>query len=240
MGAPRPLPPEDDLFARVALHNKLVGSGQIDECVEVIVEEVLEGRPRSSLPSVLIEKGFMSARTAAAVQTAVKAYAARQAGAAGDVPAQLPRIKLKSHAPAGDSQIFVSVKAGGADDKRFVQSMSKTGGWAGLAIDCYRLKVGDGPALEAACRELLASGQKQLHVDIRKLGMVTDEVVRILVEAAGVAATGGSSLALYCEQGTAQMARMVFRDSVEILIGDPPGVADGEELPPVPRIDHKP
>ncbi len=233
MNAPRPLPPEDDLFARVAVHNKLLTSKQLDECVQAILDDVIAGRPRPSLPSVLAEKKFMSARNVAAVQAVIKAYATKQAG----VATQLPKLKLKSHAPAGDSQIFVNAKSAGADHERFVHEVSKPDGWAKLTLDCYRLTTADQPDLEAACRQLLGSGQERLHVDTRKLGMVTDETVRILLKVATDAVAAGRSLVLYCEEGTAQMTRTIFKGQVEVLTDEPPQAIGADELPPVPRID---
>jgi len=40
------LSPEDDLFGRVAVHNKLVTGKQVEECTSFLVAEVAEGKPR--------------------------------------------------------------------------------------------------------------------------------------------------------------------------------------------------
>ena len=94
------LTPEDDLYGRVALHNKLATRRQIEECAEVIAGAVAAGRPRYSLASVLISKGFLSEPAAAALQKAVDDYAAKTAGKAPPAPGLPPeRKQLKKAAP---------------------------------------------------------------------------------------------------------------------------------------------
>jgi len=104
--------PEDDLFSRVILHNKLVTPEQVDACRKMIAGEVAAGQPRRALVNVLISEGMLSPKAAGAVEVALRKNrsrtAVRKKTSAGRIP---PKLKpLKKKAPVGDSRIMVAVK----------------------------------------------------------------------------------------------------------------------------------
>ena len=104
------LTPEDDLFGRVALFNNLITLDQIIECARIISAEMLAGRPRRSLASMLILKGHVTPKQAGAVEAAIRKRAADagQAVPASTGPTPKPR-PMSERAPSGQSQITVAV-----------------------------------------------------------------------------------------------------------------------------------
>ena len=105
--------PEDDLFGRVALFNSLVTLDQIVECARCIAAELVAGRPRKSLATMLIVKGYLKAAAAGAVEAAIRR---KRAGVAPrQIPAGVPAAPtfkpepLLDQAPAGTSQIVVAL-----------------------------------------------------------------------------------------------------------------------------------
>jgi hypothetical protein len=115
------LMPADDLFGRVALFNNLINLEQVVECARAIGAEIVAGRPRRSLATMLILKGHISAPSAGAVEAAIRRQRATQSGAGlaqvqlGPTPKPPP---LAERAPDGTSQIVVALK----DDTGFVES----------------------------------------------------------------------------------------------------------------------
>lgn len=106
------LTPEDDLFGRVALFNSLATLDQIVECARCIAAELVAGRPRRSLATMLILKGYVTASAAGAVEAAIRRkHAPPAAGpAAGGSAAPTRKLApMQSHAPSGASQISVAV-----------------------------------------------------------------------------------------------------------------------------------
>jgi hypothetical protein len=114
------LTPEDDFFGRVALFNNLITLDQIVESARTIGAEMVAGRPRRSLATTLILKGYLSAKAAGAVEAAVRRHHAKQAGGE-PAPTAAPTPKpppMADHAPSGHSQIVVTLEG----DDNFVES----------------------------------------------------------------------------------------------------------------------
>jgi anti-anti-sigma regulatory factor len=226
MSIPRPLPPEDDLFGRVAVHNKLVTREQLDDCVQAIIDEVLADRPPPSLASVLIEKGLLNTYAAAAVQKVVDEYAAKRFGTFSAAPGHPPQPKpMTSPAPAGESQVFVKVEVPEAEDKRFRLTDRETENVAVLTVMAARLGPKDLSALQAYCRRLLKTGRAELQADLRRVDVVNSASIAALVKTAADATAAGGRLVVLCKPEAAGITRMVFRGQVEVR---------GSELPPEP------
>jgi len=114
MTARQVLTPEDDLFGRVALYNKLLTLNEILECSQNIAAELAAGRPRRSLAAVLVAKGYLSPEQAGAVEAAVRRQTAaaqgRSAAPAAPASAASPKpLPMQTHAPTGHSRITVAV-----------------------------------------------------------------------------------------------------------------------------------
>jgi hypothetical protein len=202
---------------RIAAHNKLVTSEQVDECVQAVLDEVIAGRIRPSLASVFIEKEYLSAAAAKAILDAV----AKKFGDESPGSAAPPR--KRTPAPVGDSQVLVPVKDRPAKrDRRFLVSTPEHGRSASLTVGCHHLSPGDGPALEAYCRQLLATGRKRLNVDMRRVGTVPSLVIGILVKAAADAKAAGQQLVLHCSEATGRVVRMMSGSDIEVRTGNAP------------------
>jgi len=223
MSTPTPLSPEDDLFGRVAVHNKLVTREQVDECTRVIVDEVAAGRPRRSLASILIGRGYITALAASAVQKAVSDYAAKHFGqvpaAAGLPPEPKP---LPGHAPAGMSQRVVRPEKQEKEDQRFKLETPK-GTRAGiLAVETSRLYAGDAPALEAALHRLLVTGRADLRLDLRRVESVPSVIIGLIGRSAEEAGNSNRDFLLLCSEPAGKMIRLVLGDALRMKIGKPP------------------
>jgi hypothetical protein len=219
------LPPEDDLFGRVAVHNKLVSKEQVDACAKVIASEVAAGRPRRSLASVLIGKGYVTALAASAVQKAVRDYASKHFGKASPAPGADPEPKpILEPAPSGMSQRKVDVEPQqpGKPDNRFKLSVPEASKGAILSVECSRLYAGDAPALEAACHRLLQTDRSQLRLDMRRVEGIPSVVIGVIGKAATESAKSKRDFMLVCTEATAKMVKLVLGNSVRIKTGKPP------------------
>ncbi len=220
------LTPEDDLFGRVALHNKLVTLNQIVNCARTIATELVAGRPRHSLASLLISRGYLSAQAAAAVEKAVQAGAAKRAGTAAPAAGLPPQPKrMKKPAPAGDSQVLVPVepekkrgKRKLPEDDRFRVEAPKRSRSAILVIDCHNLYPSDAPAFEAACRRLLETDRKKLTLDLRKVRHVPSVIIGELGKAAAEARAAERELVILGSEDTAKVVRLVHGDLLEVRL----------------------
>ncbi len=67
------MPPKS--FPQLAIENGLLTETQIEECREVLAQEVAAGKARRPLDQVIIEKGYMTAEAARAVNTALERLA---------------------------------------------------------------------------------------------------------------------------------------------------------------------
>jgi hypothetical protein len=221
MSSPRPLPPEEDLFVRIALHNKLITGAQAEECVQCVLDEVLAGRVGPSLAAVFVEKGYMGARAAEAVRKAVTATLARRAaGRPGRKSKAKPSFKK---APAGDSQVAVSVsEAPKLQDKRFLVASPANGKAASLTVSCHRLAPADGVVLEAYLGRLIATGREVLNIDLRRVEGVPSLVIGVLVKSWMVARDSGQRVLLHCRPAVAKAVRLVAGRDLEIREGKPP------------------
>jgi hypothetical protein len=115
------LTPEDDLFGRVALYNNLINLEQIVECARAISAEIAAGRPRRSLATVLILKGYLSAQAAGAVEAALRKRLAAAQGGEGAAEPAVPTPKpppMQARAPAGMSQVVVAIEDAPATGQR--------------------------------------------------------------------------------------------------------------------------
>jgi hypothetical protein len=224
MSAPSPLPPEDDFFGRVAVHNKLVSREQVDECAGMILDDVAEGRPRRSLASLLIGRGYISAVAAAAVQKAVSDYAARQFGKATPAPGAPPEPKpMPRHAPAGMSQQLEPVRERtSAPDNRFKLDAPEKAKAAILTVECHRLYAQDGPALEAACHRLMSTDRPDLRLDMRQVENIPSVIIGIIGKCATEAARSKRDFLLLCTEACAKMVRLVAGSNLRIKTGRPP------------------
>ncbi len=224
MSVPVPLPPEDDLFGRVAIHNKLVSKEQVAECIKLIVAEVAAGRARRSLGSILIGKGFISALAAAAVQKAVADYAAKHFGQVAPVAGLPPEPKpLPKHAPAGMSQRVVHAKGSQAKpDERFSLEFPGGGKAAILTVKCARLYAGDAPALEAAVHRLLGTDRSDLRLDMRRVENIPSVIIGVIGECSEEAANSKRDFMLFCSESAGKMIKLVLGDSVSMKTGKPP------------------
>jgi anti-anti-sigma regulatory factor len=218
------LPPEDDLFGRVAVHNKLVTGERVAECARIIAGEVAAGLPRRSLASVLIGKGYVTALAAAAVQKAVRDYAAKHFGRASPAPGAPPEPKpMAERAPSGTSQRAVSVPPGGRrPDQRFQLSTPDGTKGAILSVECSLLYAGDAPALEAAVHKLLRTDRSELRLDLRRVDSVPSVVISVIGKLAADAAGQGRNFMLVCTERTAKMVELVLGNAVKIKTGKPP------------------
>ena len=101
---------EDDLFGRVAVFNKLVTLDQIVECARGISEELIADRPRRSLATMLILKGYLSAQQAGAIEAALRKSAAEAGRKVVESSAPTPKPEpMEERAEAGDSRIMLAV-----------------------------------------------------------------------------------------------------------------------------------
>jgi anti-anti-sigma regulatory factor len=225
MSTPRALPPEEDLFVRIVLHNKLVTDEQCEECIQGVLDEVFAGRLRPSLASVFIEKNYLSSAAVAAVQKAVaKSLGTETSG--GSTPGTARR-----KAPVGDSQVLVPVKdRSETRDRRFLIANPERGKSASLTIDCHRLAGSDGATLEAYCRRLIATGKKELNIDMRRVDTIPSLVIGVLVKTGADAKVSGQRVVLHCNPATAKVVRMIAGERIQIRVSKPPpdgGVRSG-------------
>jgi hypothetical protein len=212
---------EDDLFARIALHNKLVTLNQIACCAVVIYAEVKAGRPRRTLASLLIQRGYLSSKGAAAVEKAVHDQATKLAGSHPPDNAGHAHPKpLQERAPDGDSRVMVAVKVRGAQvrplDSRFKIGAPGRGHTATLDMDCAALYPNDSPAFEAALYHLLETGKEKLKVNLLKLKRIPSVIIGQLGKAATEAVDRKANLIVLAKGETANVIRMVHGDLITI------------------------
>jgi serine/threonine-protein kinase len=62
-------------FPQLALENGLLTENQVEECREVLAQEVAAGKPRRPIEEVIIQKGYMTAEAARALNTALERLA---------------------------------------------------------------------------------------------------------------------------------------------------------------------
>jgi hypothetical protein len=222
--APASMLPEESLFGRVAIRNKLLTRDQLEECAKKIGSRVAEGKPRSSLASVLIEMGYMSNAAAAKVQEAIRRYAAEKSGEHSPAPGMSAEPKpMRKHAPAGDSQIFVAVKPGKlSDDKRFNIISAETSRRANMIVECHSLAASDAPALEAACRALIGTGKRSLEVDLRYLDYLPTTIIETVGRISAEAEKAGRRLLILCTSDVAKAFHLLVGKKVSIKIGGKP------------------
>jgi hypothetical protein len=130
--------PDDDLFARVALHNKLISQDDVDRCGKIIAAEVAAGERKRALVNVLISEGLISPKAAGAIEVALRKQRSstrvvRKAEKRSEIPPKPEPLRKK--APAGDSQVVVAVDGeakpdsreedSGAEDKRLKLAVEK-------------------------------------------------------------------------------------------------------------------
>jgi hypothetical protein len=208
----------------VAIHNQLVTAEQVRESRAVIAAEVAGGRPRRSLASILIGKGYITALAASAVQKAVRDYAAKHFGTAEPAPGLPPEPRpMSDPAPAGMSQKLQPVEPPPAGrDRRFRLEAPEHGRAATMTVDCSRLYPADAPALEAAVHRLLETGHGELRLDLRRVKNVPSVIVGAVGQAVQRASADGRDFLLLCTEATARMVRLVLGNAVRIRAGAPP------------------
>ena len=212
---------EDDLFARIAQHNKLVTMNQIACCAVVIYAEVKAGRQRRTLASLLIQRGHLSSKGAAAVEQAVHDQASKLAGShPPDEAGHAHPRPLEERAPDGDSKVLVAVKAPGTHvrplDERFNIDAPKHGHAATLDMDCAALYPNDSPAFEAALYHLLETGKTHLKVNLLKLKRIPSVIIGQLGKAATEAGERKATLVVLAKGETANVIRMVHGELINI------------------------
>ena len=239
------LTPEDDYFARVALHNKLVTREQVVVCAQLIAKAFAAGHTRHSLASVLIRRGYISPEYAAAVQKAVQKHAAEQAradrtrkapapkpaepkqisaaeAAEAAVGPRAPSKTLRRRAPAGDSQVLVPVdkrkKAAGPEDKRMRLREEPAKRTATLEVARSALYSNDAPGFEAACGRLIATDQPNLVVDMRAVKRIPSLLFGELTKAQKEAEVAGKKLTVVLNKETGRVAKMILGGLVRMRI----------------------
>jgi hypothetical protein len=224
MSTTSPLSPEDDLFGRVAIHNKLVTGEQVEECTGVMVAEVAGDKPRRSLASILIGKGYISAVAAAAVQKAVNDYAAKHFGKTSPAPGAPPEPKPIPHpVPAGMSQKISPIKDDQPKpDNRFRLETPDGSKAAVLTVECHRLYAADGPATEAACHRLLATDRSDLRLDMRLVENIPSVIIGVIGNCATEAKESKRDFLLICSEACSKMVKLVAGDQLRIKTGKPP------------------
>lgn len=222
MGGEHAVTPEDDLFGRIAVFNRLATSSQVAECAGVLTAEAGAGRQPHSLASVLIGRGYLSPESAAAVEQEARRKAVAQAGEAPPLaPGLEPRPRpMKRRAHPGESQIIVPIKAEpGRGDRRLRISSSASGETATLEADCDRLSPADGPAFEAACCRLLQAGQPNLVIDLSKVRHLSSAIVAELSRANVEAEAAGKRLVVLASEEIAPIIRLFLGDLTEVRTG---------------------
>jgi len=242
------LTPEDDYFARVALHNKLVTREQVVACANLIAKAFTAGHTRHTLASVLIQRGYLRPEYAAAVQKAVQKHAAEQAkadrtkkapepkpaepkqisaaeAAEAAVGRRAPTKTLRRRAPAGDSQVLVPVDkkkkkkgATAAEDKRMRLREEPGKRTATLEVACSALYSNDAPGFEAACTRLIGTGQLNLVIDMRAVKRIPSLLFGELTKAQKEAEAAGKKLTVVLNKETGRVAKMILGGLVRMRI----------------------
>ncbi|MHC4914651.1 MAG: serine/threonine protein kinase [Planctomycetota bacterium] len=70
------MPPKT--FPQLAIENGLLNEAQVEECREVLAQEVAAGKPRRPVEEVIVERGYMTAEAARALNTALERLARDQ------------------------------------------------------------------------------------------------------------------------------------------------------------------
>ncbi len=214
------LTPEDDLFARMALFNEFLSLNDVVECSRMLSAEIVAGRPRHSLASLLIARGHIDEQKARAVQAALDKRAAATEGVTEPVAEDLPPEPkpMKKRAPVGDSQVAVAIRASEEpQDERFEVSTSAERGSATLKVRCYNLYTPERPAFEAACRRLLETGQPRLFADLREVRNMASLIIGELVRLNAEASEAGLQLIVMTDEKTARLIRMISGDTVKAI-----------------------
>ncbi len=215
------LTPEDDLFGRIAVFNKFVTLDEIVSCARLIFAEALAGRPRRSLAGTLVAKGFLSAEKARAIQEAVDKQTAAAEGMGQPVAEDIPPEPkpMKRRAPAGDSQVMVAVEGKAeSQDAQFQVSVEEAHGFATLKARCHNLYSPERPAFEAACRQLLDTGQGRLFLDIRAVRGIASRIIGELVKLNAEALEAGQRLIVQTDEKTAGTIQMISGGTIKMLV----------------------